>query len=77
MQWNSVLAYSAAGVSSRIRRNTGVPIAPAGWGRHFRERQAPKLTIGAMMRKLVHIAFGVLKSGKTFDPALQGGLTGL
>jgi len=25
-----------------------------------------------MMRKLVHVAFGVLKSGKTFDPALHG-----
>jgi len=29
------------------------------------------LIIGAMMRKLIHVAFGVLKSGKTFDPALQ------
>lgn len=25
-------------------------------------------TIGAAMRKLIHIVFGVLKSGKTFDP---------
>ena len=25
-----------------------------------------------MMRKLVHVAFGVLKSGKPFDPALHG-----
>jgi hypothetical protein len=25
-----------------------------------------------MMRKLVHVAFGVLKSGKAFDPALHG-----
>ena len=24
--------------------------------------------IGAAMRKLIHIAFGVLKSGKKFDP---------
>jgi hypothetical protein len=32
----------------------------------------PKLIIGAMMRKLVHVAFGVLKSGKAFDPALHG-----
>jgi len=24
------------------------------------------------MRKLVHVAFGVLKSGKAFDPALHG-----
>lgn len=46
------------------------------WGRLFRERLAasgkpPKLIIGAMMRKLVHVAFGVLKSGKTFNPTLQ------
>jgi len=26
-----------------------------------------------MMRKLVQVAFGVLKSGKPFDPALHGG----
>jgi hypothetical protein len=30
------------------------------------------LIIGAMMRKLIHVAFGVLKSGKSFDPALHG-----
>jgi transposase len=47
------------------------------WGRRFRERLAakgkpPKLIIGAMMRKLVYVAFGVLKSGKPFDPALHG-----
>jgi hypothetical protein len=32
----------------------------------------PMLIIGAMMRKLIHVAFGVLKSGKPFDPALLG-----
>ena len=47
------------------------------WGKHFRERLAaagkpPKLIIGAMMRKLIHVAFGVLKSKKLFDPALHG-----
>jgi transposase len=46
------------------------------WGRRFRERLAsagepPKRIIGAMMRKLVHVAFGVLKSEKPFNPALQ------
>jgi transposase len=25
--------------------------------------------IGAAMRKLIHIAYGVLKSGKPFDPS--------
>ena len=46
-------------------------------GQRFRERFAangkpPKLIIGAMMRKLAYVAFGVLKSGKPFDPALPG-----
>ncbi|MEO7431805.1 MAG: IS110 family transposase, partial [Dokdonella sp.] len=34
--------------------------------------KAPKLIIGAMMRKLAHVAFGVLKSGKPFDSRLHG-----
>jgi transposase len=47
------------------------------WGRRFRDRlaahgKAPKLIIGAMMRKLAQVAFGVLRSGKSFDPALHG-----
>lgn len=47
------------------------------WGKRFRERLAasgkpPMLIIGAMMRKLVHVAYGVLKSGKAFDPAMHG-----
>lgn len=46
------------------------------WGKRFRERLAangkpPMLIIGAMMRKLIHVAFGILKSEKTFDPALH------
>ena len=48
------------------------------WGKRFRERlaaagKAPKLIIGAMMRKLLHVAFGVLKSGQMFNHALHGG----
>lgn len=51
------------------------------WGKHFRARlhaagKAPKLIIGAMMRKLAQVAFGVLRSGKPFDPDLQGACTG-
>jgi transposase len=47
------------------------------WGRRFRERLAahgkpPKLIIGAMMRKLAQVAFGVIHSGKVFDPTLHG-----
>lgn len=46
------------------------------WGRACRDRLAaagkpPMLILGAMMRKLVHVAFGVLKSGKPFNPALH------
>lgn len=47
------------------------------WGRRFMDRLASngkpaKLIIGAMMRKLAQVAFGVLKSGKPFDPTLHG-----
>ena len=47
------------------------------WGRVFRNRlenagKPPKLIIGAMMRKIIHVAFGVLKSGIPFTPALHG-----
>lgn len=46
------------------------------WGRAFRDRLAaagkpPMLILGAMMRKLIHVAFGVLKSGKPFNPTLH------
>jgi hypothetical protein len=30
--------------------------------------KSPMAIIGAAMRKLLHLAYGVLKSGKTFDP---------
>ena len=47
------------------------------WGKLFRERLAskgkpPMLIIGAMMRKLVQVSYGVLKSGQTFQPELHG-----
>ena len=35
-------------------------------------RKAPMLIIGAMMHKLIHAAFGVLKSGLPFNPTLHG-----
>lgn len=31
---------------------------------------APKAVVGAAMRKLVHLIFGVIRSGKPFDPSL-------
>lgn len=44
------------------------------WGKRFRQRlanadQAPKLIIGVLVRKLVHVAVGVLKSNKPFNSA--------
>jgi transposase len=46
------------------------------WGRAFKARLAasgkmPMVIICAMMRKLVHVAVGVLNSGKMFNPALH------
>lgn len=46
------------------------------WGKLFRSRlvaagKPPMLIIGAMMRKLIHVAFGVMKSGKAFDPSMH------
>lgn len=46
------------------------------WGKAFRERlekngKGAKLIIGAMMRKLAQVAYGVLKSGRPFDATLH------
>lgn len=48
------------------------------WGQRYRERllergKPPMLIIGAMMRKLIHVAYGVLKSRQSFNPALHAG----
>jgi transposase len=41
-------------------------------GERLKERgKCPMQVIGAAMRKLVHIAYGVLKSGRPFDPELK------
>jgi transposase len=53
-----------------------VAVYRTAWGRAFRDRLAaagkpPMVILGAMMRKLVHVAFGVLKSRRPFDPALH------
>lgn len=65
-----------AGLRKALYMPAMVTLYKTDWGRRFRERLAaagkpPMLIIGAMMRKLVHVAFGVLKSGKSFNPALQ------
>jgi transposase len=54
-----------------------VALYKTAWGKVFRARLAaagkpPKLIIGAMMRKLLHVAYGVLKSRQPFNPALHG-----
>ena len=51
------------------------------WGKRFAARLAaagkpPMLIIAAVMRKLIHVAYGVLKSGKPFNPALHGSWLG-
>jgi transposase len=53
-----------------------VTITKTRWGCSFRDRLAasgkvPMIIIGAMMRKLLCVAFGVLKSGQPFDPNLH------
>ena len=68
--------------NSRLRRALYLPAIVA--MRHnpavraFAERlrargKPPMVVVGAAMRKLVHLIYGVLKSGKPFDPALAMG----
>lgn len=65
---------------SVIRRRLYMPamytVYQTPWGRRILERltsagKSPKVIIVAMMRKLLHVAFGVLKAGQKFDPALH------
>jgi transposase len=39
------------------------------WERLLERGKCKMTIIGAVMRKLIHLAYGVLKSGKSFDPA--------
>ena len=66
-----------AGLRKALYMPAMVTLHKTAWGRAFRDRLAaagkvPMVIIGAMMRKLVHVAFGVLKSGQPFNPALHG-----
>lgn len=65
---------------SSIRRALYMPALTAmsrtAWGKAFTQRllaagKPKKLILGALMRKIVAIAYGVLKSGKPFNPALH------
>lgn len=66
---------------SAVRRALYMPAVVAmsktAWGKAFAARLTARgkpnmVIIGAIMRKLIHIAYGVLKSGKPFDPSLHG-----
>lgn len=53
-----------------------VTLYKTAWGKQFKDRLAqagkpPKLIIVAMMRKLIQVAFGVLKSNSLFKPELH------
>jgi len=57
-----------------------VALYKTAWGRVFRQRlekngKKAKLIIGAMMRKLAQVAYGVLKSGEPFDASRHCGVT--
>lgn len=65
---------------SKLRRALYMPavvcMTKTTWGKAFAQRllaagKPKKLIIGALMRKLVEIAYAILKSGKPFDPALH------
>lgn len=54
-----------------------VALHKTAWGKLFHDRlkrngKSSMCIIGAMMRKLLHVAFGVLKSGLPFNPAKHG-----
>lgn len=63
--------------NARLRRALYFPAITAlrcspyfqSWAKGLRERGKCKMSvIGAAMRKLIHLAYGVLKTGKPFDP---------
>jgi transposase len=63
--------------NARLRRALYFPAITAlrcspffqAWAKGLQERGKCKMSvIGAVMRKLIHLAYGVLKTGKPFDP---------
>jgi transposase len=65
---------------SSIRRALYMPavtvMSRTQWGKAFSQRllaagKPKRLILGALMRKIVAIAYGVLKSGTPFNPALH------
>ncbi len=65
---------------ARLRKALYMPAMVAttrtAWGRALKQRltvagKPPMLILGAMMRKLLCVAYGVLRSGRPFDPSLH------
>ena len=66
-----------AGIRRALYMPAMVVMSRTKWGRAFAKRLAdnrkpPMVIIGALMRKLVQIAYGILKSNTPFNPALHG-----
>src|SRR5204863_5902848 len=51
------------------------PIVHAFCARLLAAGKSPMAVVGAAMRKLIHLAYGVLKTGKPFDPNHQPALS--
>jgi transposase len=65
-----------AGIRRALYMPAVVAMTKTDWGRTFASRllsagKPKKLILGALMRKLVTIAYGILKSGTPFNPALH------
>lgn len=65
------LLYMAAVCA--IRKNNGNPLVQPLYERLLKKGKAKKLALGAVMRKLVHICFGVLKNKTPFDVSVATG----
>jgi hypothetical protein len=50
------------------------PIVRAFCARLLAAGKTPMAVVGAAMRKLIHLVYGVLKTGKPFDPNYQPAL---
>ena len=64
-------SYTATKCGQNIFCNTTLRCSPLfqKWAEGLRQRGKSKMSvIGAAMRKLVHLAYGVLKTGQPFDP---------
>jgi len=68
---------AAPGVAEPLSRSALRGLYKIAWYKLFAARLAengkpPMGIIGAIRRKLLQVAFGVLRSGQSFNPALHG-----